>query len=123
MTIKEYFKIHSKETAQIPIRIMPISLFGKDYYEKQTIISTLYDKIKTYQFHKNSSNPAYLNHEMWFYNVQKMANVVDFNTKIKKAHIGYESCYSFDADINIYLYIDDDVFIKMLSVYAKQIMI
>ena len=64
-------------------------------------------------------NSSHLGYEMWFFDLRKMANVIDFKTEIKKAHIGYDSCYSYDADIQITLYIDDSAFIKAYPVFCK----
>lgn len=106
MTIKEYIKIHSKETLDFfgAIVIKPYSLFGKDHYEKQEALSMLYKKLKE----SSAWRP-----ELSFYSLKDLAKKVDFSIEPKKFHIGFDSPYSYDPDIHLTLFIDDEEFVKI----------
>ena len=106
MTIKEYVKIHSNETFNNfhCIVIKPFSLFDKDRKEEQDALAVLYRKLK--------ENGAW-KPELAFFGLKDLAKKVDFSIEPKRFHIGYCHAYSYDADIQITFFIDDELFVKI----------
>lgn len=107
MTIKEYIKIHSNETFEHffhCIVIKPFSLFNKDRKEEQEALVTLYKKLK--------ENGAW-KPELVFFDLKDLAKKVDFGIEPKKFHIAYSTRYSYDADPQLIIFVDDALFIKI----------
>lgn len=106
MTIRDYIKMHSNETLNFygAIVIKPYSLFGKNHYEEQEALSVLYKKLKE----AGAWKP-----ELSFYSLKDFAKKVDFNIEPEKFHVGFDSPYSYDPDIHLTLFIDDEKFIKI----------
>ena len=105
MTIKNYINIHDKETFEGKnIVVKPFSMFGKDARSINETRTNLYKRAKEIGAWKI---------ELTFFSLSKFAEKVDFNLIPKKIHIGFSSSYSYDADIAITFFIDDEDFFKI----------
>lgn len=111
MTIREYIKIHSDDSFVHTqcIAIEPFSLYGKNHYDRQRQLSTIFQQ----QTKMNSRLMERVN----FFDLKDFANKVDFSVKIRKVKVHYDSCYSYDAEPETIFYIDDTEFLKISKSY------
>ena len=104
MTIREYIKIHTKDSFinNYHIVLKPYSLCGKYNYE----LAEAEKKIRT-----NNDEVTWL--KLWFYNLEKLAQKVDFSLELKKVEVSWDSQYSYDANPETTFFINDVDFIKI----------
>lgn len=104
MTIREYIKIHTKDSFinKYPIVVKPFSVCGKYNYDLRDVEDRIRQKVNKW---------IYL--ELWFYNLEKLAQKVDFSLKLKKVEVSWDSYYSYDAEPETTFFLDDMEFIKI----------
>lgn len=105
MTIRNYINIHDKETFEGKnIALKPFSMFGKDARSINEVRANLYKRAKEIKARDI---------ELKFFSLSKFAEKVDFSLTVKKVHFGFDSCYSYNPDLEITFFIDDDDFFKI----------
>ena len=104
MTIREYIKIHTEGSFinNHPIVIKPFSVCGKYNYDLNDAEAKIRQKVDKWIYLK-----------LWFYNLEKLAQKVDFSLELKKVEVSWDSQYSYDAEPETTFFIDDAEFIKI----------